>query len=76
MQHSQRTIIENVAVLSLDEHIGELGSATITIDGGRITSIEPTPANPGNAPDPRAGDEVINGSGLVAVPGFVGSSSA
>ena len=71
MQNSQRTIIENVAVLSLDEQIGELGSATIIIDGGRITSIEPTPANPDTAPDPRGGDEVINGSGLVALPGFV-----
>ncbi|MCX2749254.1 amidohydrolase family protein [Arthrobacter sp. MI7-26] len=71
MQQSQRTIIENVAVLSLDEHVGELGSATITIDGGRITSIEPTPVNPRTAPDHRAGDEVINGSGLLALPGFV-----
>lgn len=69
MQHSHRTIIENVAVLSLDEHIGELDSATITIDGGRITSIEPT--HPDTAPEHRGGDEVINGAGLVALPGFV-----
>lgn len=71
MQQSQRTIIENVAVLSLDEQVGELDSATITIDGGRITTIEPTPENPHAAADHRAGDEVINGSGLVALPGFV-----
>ncbi|MBT2565899.1 amidohydrolase family protein [Arthrobacter sp. ISL-85] len=71
MQHSQRTIIENVAVLSLDEQVGELDSATITIDAGRITSIEPTPENPHLVRDHRAGDEVINGSGLVALPGFI-----
>lgn len=71
MQQSHRTIIENVAVLSLDEQVGELDSATITIDGGRITSIEPTPESPHAALDHRAGDEVINGSGLVALPGFV-----
>lgn len=71
MQQSHRTIIENVAVLSLDEHIGELDSATITIAGGRITSIDPSPASQYPAPDHHVGDEVINGSGLVALPGFV-----
>ncbi len=71
MKQTPRIIIENVAVLSLDETIGELDSATITIDGGCITSIEPTAESPGTAPTHRGGDEVINGSGLLALPGFI-----
>ena len=71
MQPKPRTIIENVAVLSLDETIGELDTATITIDDGRITSVEPTSTSPASAPPHWAGDEVINGTGLLALPGFI-----
>ena len=71
MRRAPRTIIENVAVLSLDEQIGELNGATITIEGGRIASILPTPARRGTSPEAAEGSQIIDGSGLIAMPGFV-----
>ena len=71
MQTREVTIIENVAVLSLDEKIGELDNADITISGGRIQGIRPAPADRGPTAEGTPGAQVIDGRGLIALPGFV-----
>lgn len=60
-----RTVIRNVAVVSVDPQVGEPDSATIVVEDGRILSI--ASIDPELLPD----DEVIDGSALLAIPGFV-----
>jgi cytosine/adenosine deaminase-related metal-dependent hydrolase len=57
-----KTLIRNVAVVSMDPTIGDLERADILIDDGTIISI---------APDISADAEVIDGTGMIAMPGMV-----
>jgi cytosine/adenosine deaminase-related metal-dependent hydrolase len=68
---NHRTTITNVAVVSMDEQVGELESAVIEVEDGTIAQVRPaTAVTEGGAGDGREG-EVIDGRGLLALPGFV-----
>lgn len=58
-----RTLIRNVAAATVDDSLGDLERTDILIDGRLIVEI---------APDIEAeADEVIDGSGMIAMPGMV-----
>lgn len=46
-------------------------SNDITIEDGRILSIRPTPTDPGTNHDRTEGSQIIDGTGLLALPSFV-----
>ncbi|MBN9473493.1 MAG: hypothetical protein ABS43_20435 [Bordetella sp. SCN 67-23] len=58
-----RTLIRNVHVVSVDPRLGNLQGADILIDGARIEAIAPGLG--------AEGCEVIDGTGCIAIPGFV-----
>jgi 5-methylthioadenosine/S-adenosylhomocysteine deaminase len=60
-----RTLVRGGTVLSLDPRVGELPSADVLIDGGRIIEVRP-----GIAVD---GANVIDATGMIVMPGFVDS---
>ncbi|WP_331739343.1 amidohydrolase family protein [Streptomyces sp. NBC_01187] len=59
-------VITNVTAVTMDPRLGDLQQATVTVDDGVITAVStdvPVPHPPGA--------RVIDGSGLLALPGFV-----
>jgi cytosine/adenosine deaminase-related metal-dependent hydrolase len=71
-----RTKIHDVLVLDLDAPGATRGPADIEIDGGRIAGIHPSdrPGPPGQetpGEPATAADRVIEGAGLLAIPGLV-----
>lgn len=59
-----KTLIRDAIVVSMDERIGDLGRGSILIENGRIQKVAADIA----APD---GAEIIEGAGMLAMPGFV-----
>jgi 5-methylthioadenosine/S-adenosylhomocysteine deaminase len=57
-----RVLIENAAVVTMDPALGDLERASILVEDGRITAIQP---------DLSADAERIDGSGMIAMPGMV-----
>lgn len=60
-----RTIIANARIVTCDDANSVLGSATVSMDGGRITAVSTAPIEP----DP--GDVVIDARGGIVLPGLV-----
>lgn len=58
------TLIRDAIVVSMDDEIGDLARGSILIEDDRIGQVAPDIA----APD---GTEVIDGAGMLAMPGFV-----
>lgn len=59
-----RTLIRDAIVVSMDDRIGDLECGSILIEDSRISRVAPDIAPP-------AGTEVIEGAGMLAMPGFV-----
>lgn len=59
-----RTLIRDAMIVSVDDRIGDLTRGAILIDGDRIVDVAPDL----DAPE---GAAIIDGAGMVAMPGFV-----
>ncbi|MBW6507572.1 MAG: amidohydrolase family protein [Rhodobacteraceae bacterium] len=64
----QKTLIRGAAILSMDTEIGELPVGDILIEDDRIAAIAP---DLGAAGLDASGAQVIDGAGMIALPGFV-----
>ena len=62
---TERRLVKNGIVLSLDPQIGDVNGCDVLIDGGRIVAV-------GNGLE-ADGAEVIDASGMIVMPGFVDS---
>lgn len=58
-------VLTDATVVTMDPRLGDLHPATVTVDAGVITAVSTEPVAP------RPGARVIDGRGLVALPGFV-----
>jgi 5-methylthioadenosine/S-adenosylhomocysteine deaminase len=58
-----KTLIRGASVLTMDEHLGDLESGDVLIDGGIIVAV--------GRDLPADGAEIIDGSGMIAMPGLV-----
>lgn len=59
-----KTLIRDVIVVSMDDRIGDLARGSILIEDDRIAQVAPDIAVPDGA-------EVIEGAGMLAMPGFI-----
>lgn len=62
----QDLVVTGVTALTMDPDLGDIAHATITVVDGEITAVSADP--PERTPP---GARVVDGSGLVALPGFV-----
>src|SRR5918997_1400005 len=62
----QDLVLTGITALTMDPDLGDLADATITVVDGEITAVSADP--PGRTPP---GARVVDGGGLVALPGFV-----
>ena len=60
---SERILIQNGCVITVDRQVGDFARADVLIEGGKIAAVQPGIA--------AADCEVIDASGMIVLPGFV-----
>jgi 5-methylthioadenosine/S-adenosylhomocysteine deaminase len=63
----ENLVLSGVTVVTMDPRLGDLERATVTVEAGVITGVSTEPVDVAAGPD----TTVIDGKGLVALPGFV-----
>ena len=67
---SRRILVKGVTLVSMDDSIGVIDNADVTIEGERIASVVDASA-PSVTTANHAVDETIDGAGFIMAPGFV-----
>ena len=60
---TERTLIKNATIISVDPRIGDLHRGDILIEGSKIAAIAPSV--------PADGAQIVDGTDRIAIPGFV-----
>jgi cytosine/adenosine deaminase-related metal-dependent hydrolase len=63
----ENLVLSGVTAVTMDPRLGDLERATVTVEAGVITAVSTEPVDVAAGPD----TTVIDGKGLVALPGFV-----